>query len=91
MTRAEERNKAAFEAYPENISYSTVIEQYVDYNRESREIWLKGAEWADEHPKEGLVDINKACEFLTHYCNQHGVYPTKRVEIIEQFKKAMEE
>ena len=85
MTRAEERNKAAFEAYPENISYSTVIEQMVDYNLQWRQYWLEGAEWADK------TMMEKACEFITHYCNQHGIYPTKRVEIIEQFKKFMKE
>ena len=51
MTREEELKRASLEVYPENISYSTVIEQYVDYNREKREIWLQGAMWADLNPK----------------------------------------
>ena len=51
MTREEELKKASLEAYPEDISSSTVIEQYVDYNREKREIWLQGAMWADLNPK----------------------------------------
>ena len=35
--------------------------------------------------------INKACDFINHYCNRHGVYPTERVKIINDFQKAMEE
>lgn len=51
MTREEELKRASLEAYPENICYSTVIEQFVDYNWEKREIWLQGAMWADSNPK----------------------------------------
>ena len=100
MTREEERNKAAFEAYPANISYSTVIEQNVDYNRNSREIWLKGAEWADEHPKEGLVDINRACEFLEEHSEKYmkfhnegdsTIFTYDYVELIQDIKQEMEE
>ena len=65
MDREQERQQAAIQAYPENISYSTVIEQMVDYNRKYRQLWLEGAEWADEHPREGLVDIEKVKDFLS--------------------------
>ena len=46
-----------------------------------------GAEWSDEHPRKGLVDINKAVEWLE--TNQHGFILTEKD--IEDFRKAMEE
>ena len=52
MTREEETKKASFEAYPENIGYSTISDQLYDYNALDRKIWVSGAEWADEHPKQ---------------------------------------
>ena len=88
MTRAEERNKAAFEAYPENISYSTVIEQMVDYNLQWRQYWLEGAEWADK------TMIEKACKWLRTNYEDIGIRYIRGHKVedeIESFKKAMEE
>ena len=49
-----------------------------------------GAIWADEHPRKGLVDIEKPCEWLGpifedfagYYCGQ---------DLLNSFRKAMEE
>ena len=88
MTRAEERNKAAFEAYPENISYSTVIEQMVDYTLQWRQYWLEGAEWADK------TMIEKACKWLRTNYEDIGIRYIRGHKVedeIESFKKEMEE
>ena len=88
MTRAEERNKAAFEAYPENISYSTVIEQMVDYNLQWRQYWLEGAEWADK------TMIEKACKWLRTNYEDIGIRYIRGHKVedeIESFKKFMKE
>lgn len=45
-----------------------------------------GAEWADSHPREGLWDKDKVCEYLTEKCK--GFILTAKD--IEDLKKAME-
>ena len=57
----------------------------------TKQSWLKegyiaGAQWADLHPRKGLVDIEKACEWLKN--TEIGTFPYK---LIEEFRKAMEE
>ncbi len=64
--------------------------------------------WADENPKEGLVNIDKVCEWLNKnltteylYVHENDDYPITYVrvvgtnetayDVIEQFRKAMEE
>lgn len=44
--------------------------------------FIAGANWADEHPRKGLVDIDKVCEFL-----RTTTFPYK---LIEKLRKAME-
>lgn len=44
-----------------------------------------GAEWADAHPRKGLVDIEKVCEWL-----KKGGYFVNNTETMEDFRKAME-
>ena len=43
---------------------------------------LIGAKWADEHPKEGLVSIDKVCNYLGMRLDEY---------IIRELRKAMEE
>ena len=61
----------------------------------------EGAKWADEHPKEGLVDIDKVVEwFYTYfYVHPHDCHVVQYDSdeafedmdgFVEQFKKAME-
>lgn len=35
------------------------------------------AKWCEEHPKEGLVDIEKVCDCLRNFQNQRGDYLTE--------------
>ena len=72
MTRKEEIKQAASNSYP-------VIKGGDDK-------FIQGAEWADEHPRKGLVDIDRACEWLKN--TEIGTFPYK---LIEEFRKAMEE
>lgn len=56
-------------------------------------IW--GAKWADTNPKKGMINIDKACEWLEHHVNDDKYYSCIGEEIlipylIEDFKKAME-
>ena len=51
-----------------------------------------GAEWADEHSNEGLVNIDKVCEYLTNHIDKGLVIYNdntwlKRDEFIKKFKK----
>lgn len=85
MTNAE---KAGFEAYPENISYSTIGDVMYDYNAEKRRVYVAGYE-------QGYKDaINKACEYLqTNYVEMWLRY-IRGHEVedeIELFKQAMED
>lgn len=65
---------------------------------------LIGARWADENPKEGLVSIDKACEWLRNELfedpaepNPYYLYDVKSKthnyldDFIQNFRKAMEE
>ena len=46
-------------------------------------MFTAGAEWADHHPRKGLVDIEKVCKFLDGY----SFIPTY---VINELKQAME-
>lgn len=50
-----------------------------------------GKNWADENPKPNLVDIDKVVEWLKIHMPFGEVDFDYRNEIIEDFKKAMEE
>lgn len=44
--------------------------------------FIEGVKWADEHPKEGLVRIDKVCAYLEMRLDEY---------IIRDLKRAMEE
>jgi len=53
---------------------------------------IDGALWADEHLKDGLVDIDKVCEYLANHIDKGLVIYNdytwlKRDEFIEKLKK----
>ena len=59
-----------------------------------------GVEWADEHPRKGLVDIEKVCNFLNNIdikkyisslTDGVGFVNIHIGDIIEDMKKALEE
>lgn len=62
---------------------------------------IEGINWADKHPKEGFISIDKAYEWLEAELYQHkdrDGYPnvesrsyTSVRDLIDDFKKAMEE
>ena len=67
--------------------------------------FVEGAKYADEHPKEGLVSINKVCQWLEeNMCNEIDEFgydyaaadlvngnSISLTQFIEMFRKAMEE
>lgn len=64
-------------------------------------LFMAGAQWADEHPKDNLVDIDKACEWLNNnadkYASMHvggyesETYPYVTDDLVKDFKKYVEE
>lgn len=83
MTRLEEIKTVAYEKDRELCS--------------SYQSFVLGAVWADEHPCQGLVDINNVCDYLDRllYYDEHdGMLKcnfTSFDEFIEDFRKAMED
>ena len=59
MNNEEIIRELAYKRFPENISYSTIIDQYKDYNLDSRSIFIEGAlqiaAWKDEQYKIAYV------------------------------------
>lgn len=51
--------------------------------------FIEGAKWADEHPKEGLVSIDKACEYLESAIRPYMGYGTTS-DFVDTFRKVME-
>lgn len=51
--------------------------------------FLTGVEWADEHPKEGLVSIDKACEYLESAIKPYIGYGAA-CDFVDTFRKIME-
>ena len=94
MTRKEEIQIAAKTAYPYNGGTKGYICEA------SIPIFIQGAEWADNHPKEGLVDINSVCGWLitnindyieTSFIGEYTTFEEFRVDdMIKDIRKAME-
>ena len=94
MTREEEIHKIA-NTISTNIG-KDVDEDYICNDEYDFTIGFEcGVKWADEHPKEGLVSIDKVCKYLESVVYQEfGGGPIERAfsdEDIEYFRKAMEE
>ena len=59
---------------------------------ERRVGFITGAEWSDEHPKEGLVSIDKACEYWNNVAKQaEGEIGYYILSCLDEFREAMEE
>jgi hypothetical protein len=55
--------------------------------------FLKGAEWADEHPMKGMVSIDDVCEWLYNHTHKHpdSEYLNMFFNVlIDDFRKTME-
>ena len=48
----------------------------------------EGAKWADEHPKEGMVSIDKVCDWLVVNAEDNV---ESALDLVAKFKRAMEE
>ena len=84
MTREEEIYRAA----------RIYDDPYLDDN--NIRAFKDGAKWADEHPRKGLVDIEKVCEYIKdnlykflYVCDGEAGFPT--AQFIKDLRKAMEE
>lgn len=54
------------------------------------EMFIQGAIYADQHPRKGLVDIEKACTYLESVFKQLAGYYSG-AEYTDAFRKAMED
>lgn len=86
MIREEEREQASELAYP----YSNGV-----LTNGMRECFIKGAEWADQHPRKGLWDTEKVCNILRNKMDSNWFYEkigrADYDSIIEDLRKAMED
>lgn len=72
----------------ENFANSQVDCEF--FNENTYNGILISAKWADENPKEGLVSIDKACEYLESKLKSRiGYYSA--YNFTNDFRKAMEE
>ena len=57
--------------------------------------FIAGSEWSDEHPQKGLIDIDKACEWLDEHTfselNLDFGYSLQVKEFVDNFRNSMEE
>lgn len=92
LTREEEIEK-------QGTTYSDIASNYIEWgdgfeDYDDREYveraFIEGAKWADNNPKEGLVDINKAREWVKNaFVGPFGEGMANN--IADEFVKAMEE
>lgn len=61
-----------------------------DYSPSLKDCFIAGVKWADENPKNGLVSLDKVCEWIAD-AYLYGVLDKNCDAIINDFKKAMEE
>lgn len=86
MTREEEIEQQTF-AYYETCSDEDIAKS---------KGFIDGAEWADQHPREGLWDAQKVCDFLKNKCvfsaaNSSVIVEFNGEELVRKLRKAMEE
>ena len=86
MTREEITNSRAYQVSKAALEYYN--EHHQDKDIDLTDAFEEGAKWADENPKEGLVSIDKVCEWLDNHIDDYGhdYYD----ELITDFRKAME-
>ena len=65
------------------------ISAKAECDKEVRDALLKAYLTGREYGYKYAVD--KVCDILNHYCNRTGVHPSRRVDIINHIRKAMEE
>lgn len=85
MTRKETAKKVSKLVYGTKMGRATCFE--------------RGVDWADRHPRKGLVDIDKACAWLAenfidecgHIAAEGTCISFNTKPAVEAFRKAMEE
>lgn len=70
MTREEEIKKAEVEYF--NETYFDGCDYVGEVAKTAA--FIAGAKWADEHPKDGLVNLDKVCEWLENKCENKREY-----------------
>lgn len=88
MTREEEKTQAA-NNYGLNarLGYPRVMDET---DKLICQAFKAGFDYSDEHPRKGLVDIEKACEYLeSAFKPLVGYYSTP--DYVDAFRKAMSE
>lgn len=88
MTRETEIRKEAIEV--------THFAQFGHSGRDmlvAHDAFILGAQWADEHPKEGLISIDKVDKYLKEHIILYARTTTldQQKEWFNNFRKAMEE
>lgn len=84
MTRTEQIKQGIIEHYGELGFQSGMI----------RETFETAVKWADENPKEGLVSLDKVCEWLGNRDIMERILHCRTSLIddyVKEFRKAMEE
>ena len=85
MTKAEQR---ALEAYPEDISYSTVLERPFDYNGHQRMIFQKAYEQAEKdlgwHPSTEHPSVDEEVIVLKDHLNLNCFYQIAFGHIVDK-------
>ena len=83
MTRKEEIEQAALEAF-------------FPFTQESdeRDIWIEGAEWADEHPRNDVIGVDSITYvrniLVSKFCNIAKKNPDKIYDEVPEMKEAFE-
>lgn len=78
---ANEMNRCKeYEAGAEH-GYQYAVTEFVEkINKAKRDSFNNGWEAA----------VKEVCDIINHYCNRTGVHPSRRVDIIDHIRKAME-
>ena len=100
MAREEEIKEASIDYQIATNPRCIAGEAFADFAREMNvnQSFIEGAKWADQHPRGGLWDAEKACKFLYEkiidmtYLNEGNTNEHyDKDEFIEYLRKAMEE
>jgi len=96
MSREEEISKFAYDYSKQNYKGDS-YEAYAE-KEDIAKACIDSINWADQHPRKGLVDIEKACKWIEE--NIYDYYTTGDGgdefeeyfdQMIDDFRKAMEE
>lgn len=100
MTRKEEIEKASVDYQMSKHPMAIGGDAFADtiYKMNVNPSFIAGAEWADQNPRKGLVDIDKIASFIKYHAQEFVYISTHSGEAkINEFKlaeamyKAMEE